>query len=219
MSKQPHFECTAAPRLAEDCKGSLHSIIYNYPPSATTRWRYVRLRAGLGTKYTNLASRPVRKICPAASVTSFWWSAWLSRSLHTPGKETLIRSRFPLLNYRPVHSLHTQSKQRHMLINRNFVLWFTCNWCTKPTLGLMQNLLSWTWLKASLQSKYAESYNLWLTDVNHRKSQPQIYWAMYLTIHLWDLCPSELDVLHSINHVSVRISIILACGHIIFQIV
>lgn len=25
-----------------------------------------------------------------------------------------------------------------------------CSWCTKPTLGLMQNLLSWTWLKASL---------------------------------------------------------------------
>lgn len=29
----------------------------------------------------------------------------------------------------------------------------TCNWCTKPTLGLMQNLLSWTWLKASLHDR------------------------------------------------------------------
>lgn len=29
----------------------------------------------------------------------------------------------------------------------------TCNWCTKPTLGLMQNLLSWTWLNASLKGQ------------------------------------------------------------------
>lgn len=32
----------------------------------------------------------------------------------------------------------------------------TCSWCTKPTLGLMQNLRSCTWLNASLQDRVTQ---------------------------------------------------------------
>lgn len=82
----------------------------------------------------------------------------------------------------------------------------TCSWCTKPTLGLMQNLLSWTWLNASLQSEIGKTWNLCKQQCLYQQLLPVllssifIYYNNYAAVHLC-LCN--------------KVSLVLQCAEIV----
>lgn len=82
----------------------------------------------------------------------------------------------------------------------------TCSWCTKPTLGLMQNLLSWTWLNASLQSEIGKTWNLCKQQCLYQQLLPVllssifIYYNNYAAVHL-DPCN--------------KVSLVLQCAEIV----
>lgn len=80
-----------------------------------------------------------RKTCPTEWVTSSWWWALQDILLHIPWCKQKEHPFISAYVYKTAIALNAES-----IINP------TCSWWTKPTLGLMQNRLSCTWLKASL---------------------------------------------------------------------